>query len=124
MGFIEMPLEDAVSKEVVPEGTYELVIEDAQPPKEGKTSVMVRLSVVDEPNAKSIFHHIGLIQSDDDEEKRNYKLIFANAFLDAFSIPHEGSGFNTDDMFGATGKVHLTQEEYNGIVSNRIQLST
>lgn len=124
MTFIEMPLGDAKEKEVVPEGEYDLIVEDAVPPPPGKKSVMVRLSIEGHLEAKAVFHHLALISSDDDEEKRNNKLLFGKAFCDAFSIPYEGAGFDLDDFPGAQGTIYLTQEEYQGIINNKIRLTT
>jgi len=123
MTFIKMPLGDAKEKEVLPEGEYTLVVEDAEyVEKDGKARISVRLSVDGYPNAKTVFHSISLISPDDDEDKANTKLLFAKAFCEAFDIPYGADGFELEDFPGARGTVFLTQEEYEGDVNNRIKL--
>ncbi len=121
MSFIEMPLEDAVEKEVMPEGEYDLRIEDAKLADSGE-GINVRLIIDGEPNAKSVFHYISLVKPGDDPDKRNNKLLFAKAFCKAFSIPTESGGFNLEDFYGATGRVFLVQDEYEGALNNKIKL--
>lgn len=124
MSFIESPLGDAQEKEVMPEGSYDLIVEDAQlidePGK--KRRISIRHSIDGHPEAKAVFHNIFLDLSDD-AEKRNNQLLFQRAYLNAFAIPYEAGGFDLDDIIGARGTVNLTQDEYEGRVSNNIKLS-
>ena len=123
MSFIEMALGEAKEKEVVPEGQYTLIVEDAELIEEdGRGRVLVRLSIDGMPNAKSVFHSISLTSPEDDPEKRNTKLLFAKAFCEAFDISFEANGFALEDFPGSRGEVHLIQDEYKGVVNNRIKL--
>ena len=123
MTFISMPLGDAVQKEVLPEGEYELVIEDVKiKEKDNKERISVRCSVDGEPNARAVFHNIWFPDPDADEEKQNNTLLFAIAFCDAFDIPWKSNGFNLEDFFGSRGRVYLTQDEYEGVPNNNIRL--
>lgn len=122
MSFIDVPLKDAKEKEPVPEGKYTLVIEDAQLiEKEGKRRISIRHSIVGEPEAAAVFHNIFLDFSED-EDKRNAQLGFINAYLDLFDVPHKGTGFDLEELPGSEAECHLTQEEWEGNVSNRIKL--
>ena len=127
MSFIDMALGEAVERHVVPEGEYDLVIEDAkwiEAKEAGKAPrISVRLSVDGEDGAKSVFHNISLPGPSDDEEKINTKLLFTKAFLDLFKIPYEGGGFELEDFYGARASAHLAQREYEGQVNNEIKLS-
>lgn len=121
-GFIDIPLGDAVEKDILPEGQYELIIDNAEEREDGR-GINCRCSVDGEPNAKAIFHSIWFPDPDGDAEKRNNTLLFAKAFTDAFEIPTKATGFNLEDFFGSRGRVKLTQEEYEGVTSNRIKLA-
>jgi hypothetical protein len=130
MSFIDKALDDAVEKEVVPDGEYDLIIENAEVVrKNNKERISVRLKVDGEPNAKTVFHNISLIDVEDDEEKANNKLLFGKAFIEAFNIPIErGIPFNEavkdiEAYYGCRGRVRLTQREYEGVLSNQIKLS-
>lgn len=121
MSFIDMALDTREEKDIVAEGNYDLLIEDAQLRDDGK-NIMVRLSIEGYPSAKAVFHNISLIQPDDDEEKANNKKLFCAAFLEAFSIPFE-SGFDVADLMGGRGTVPLACGEYKGVEKNEIVLS-
>jgi len=122
MSFIETPLKDAKEKEPVAEGDYDLIIEDAQLIEDkGKRRVSVRLSIEGEPDAAHVFHNI-FLDLPEDENKRTTQLGFTNAFLDLFEIPRKGSGFDMDELPGSRATCKLTQEEYEGNISNRIKL--
>lgn len=125
MSFIDMALGEAQEKDVLPEGEYDLIIEGAENKvsDKGKKMISIRHSVDGEPNARTVFHNLNLVSSDDDPDTANSKLLFAIAYLKAFEIPYEGAGFNIDDFPGARGRVKLAQKEYNGVISNEIKLS-
>lgn len=128
MAFIKMPLGDAVPREVVPMGEY-LVRCDAadikpstNPEKQGQQNVLVRCSVVDQPNAKTIFHILPGLHKSDDKDKRNNKMNMNIGFFEAFNIPYDKDGFDNSDIPGAEATVRLKIEtdddgtEYNRIV--------
>lgn len=123
MSFINVSLGQAQEKEVLPEDKYDLIIESAEFNNEKKPCVVVRCSVDGHPEAQPVWHRIFLPDDGDDAQKVNNKLLMAKAFCEAFSIPYEDSGFNTEDFIGADGNVYLEQDEYEGRVSNKIRLN-
>lgn len=125
MSFVELGtnLDDVKDKEVVPEGEYGLVIEDAKyTVKEGKHNVNVRLSVEGMPMARSVFHNISLPNAEDEAGKRETKLLFLKRFLEKFKIPFSGNGFNEEDFPGKFAKCKLILDEYNGQINNKIKM--
>ena len=127
MTFIGMPLEDAQEKEPVPEGEYDCIIKSAEivdsKAIRGQENIRVMIEVTDSdfPNTPMIFHYLAGLHPDDDDVKRNNKLLQTKAFLNLFNIPYSG-GFALEDMQNQEAKCHLVQEEYNGRISNKIQV--
>jgi len=124
MAFINMNLGEAKEKEVLPEGEYDLVIEDYTPVMENDKliALSVRHSVDGHPEAKAVFNRINLPTEGDTEEKRNNKLLFAIAYLALFGIEWTAAGFDTDELQGSRGKCFLKVQEYEGVLSNQIKL--
>jgi len=123
MSFIEMPIGEAVEKEVLPEGTYSLVVDDATyVERDGKRRISIRHTVEGEAGVKTIFHNIFLDLSDD-EEKANTQLLFTKAYLELFEIPYKDNGFALDDIIGSRADCSLIINEYNGVESNQIKLT-
>lgn len=120
MTFIDQALATRQEKEVAPEGEYSLTIEDAKLRPDGK-NVSVRLSIDGHPEYRPVFHNMSLVQDSDVEDKANTKRLFQAAFLEAFDIPFE-AGYELADFPGSRGTVPLTQDEYQGVVSNNIAL--
>ena len=116
MGFIEAAIAEAKEREAVPEGPYDVVIASAEMHRSdtsGKDSVRCILNIPEQPDAAGIFHYIALPHSDDDDEKRNMKLVMMKKFLELLHVPFEGNGFDTDDLIGAAGRVFLNVENDN-----------
>jgi hypothetical protein len=118
MPFIEQAVSDAVEDELVPEGEYELRIV-AHETKENKAGtgelIQVQIEITDPPEGiKSpapIFHYLSLVGPNDEPKSKSFKLRMQRRFLECFSIPFEGNGFNDDDFDGATGRCLVTQQE-------------
>lgn len=111
--------------ETIPEGMYDLVVERVMEKKNDQgdlTGLNVILDVSGYIDAAAVFHHVSLPQEDDDEEKANFKLRFLKKFLEAFGIPFTKKGFDMVDFAGATGKVKLVLDEYQGTISNKIKI--
>jgi hypothetical protein len=121
VSFIDQALQTRKEKEVAPEGEYTLTIEDARLRPDGR-NVSIRLSIDGHPEYIAVFHNMALVQDGDDEDKANTKRLFQAAFLEAFDIPFE-DGYDLQDFPGSKGTVRLTQDEYQGRVSNNIALS-
>ena len=63
MAFIEVAISEAVAKEAMPEGSYNLVITDAQPyhnDNSGKDSIQCSIGFEDHVDASNITHFIAL----------------------------------------------------------------
>ena len=128
MSFLQVEgLGDDYEDEAVPEGSYGLRIVDT---REGRNKadtcdqLTVLISVDDDelPNSKTIFHYLTFPgEADDDNVKRN-KMRNVTRFLKLFDVPYEKNGINSEDMVGNTADCVLTQEEYEGNISNRLRL--
>ena len=128
MSFLQVEgLGDDYEDEAVPEGSYGLRIVDT---REGRNKaatcdqLTVLISVDDDefPNSKTIFHYLTFPgEADDDNVKRN-KMRNVTRFLKLFDVPYEKDGINSEDMVGNTADCVLTQEEYEGNISNRLRL--
>lgn len=128
MPFIKVELDDAHESELVPEGEYELQItksEDGES-KAGNEMTTVYIKVLDSqmPNPGLIRHWITYPDPDSPAEERNMRLVDIKRFLTCFGIAHEGGGFNSDDLVGATGRCLIIQEEskQDGNTYNRLRL--
>ncbi len=138
MPFIDLgeDFEDVKEADIAPIGTYDLkcrAAEDMTP--DGKSSYRVIIDIqTDEPDVDyaPIFHYLGMPGPDDpkkDEEKghetgttRRTKLLMIKRFCYAFDVPMSANGFNADDIFGATARLSLDQDEYEGRRKNVIRL--
>ena len=128
MSFIEVKgLGDDYEDTPVPEGEYELRIVDT---REGRNKadtcdqITVLISVEDDeyPNSKTIFHYLTFPGGEDDDNVRRNKMRNLSRFLKLFEVPYEKNGLNSEDMLGLTANCVLTQEEYEGNISNRLRL--
>jgi hypothetical protein len=131
MPFINAKLNEAQESIVVPEGEYDLRNHSAEikDSKKGAPMVVV-LTVVESaefPNAQPITTYMSLPQDDDEPKAAAFKLLQLRRFCEAFEIPFEDNGFNTDDIAGTTATLMLKQETYEEegkepFVSNKIIL--
>ena len=127
MSFINLgqDINEIKEPETVPEGMYDLVIEKVMEKKNEQgdlTGLNVILDVSGYVDAAPVFHHVSLPHEDDDEDKTAFKLRFLKKFLDAFIIPFTKKGFDMVDFAGATGKVKLILDEYQGTINNKIKI--
>jgi hypothetical protein len=127
MGFIKQPLNDAKEPEAVPEGMYDLRIHraDEGKSKAGNDMVTVLIKIEDSqyPNASLIRHWITYVSKDTPPDQRQMRLLDQRRFLQAFSVPYQEDGFNTEDLQGQTGRMMVKQEEGDdGTVYNRLVL--
>ena len=117
MPFIKSEVGSATEAQTVPEGVYELRCGEAKEwtnKTSGKESILCTIFIEnppeDVPMAQPIGHFISLVHPDDDEDKAAFKVLMQRRFLEAFSIPFEASGFDTDDIPGASAELMLKQE--------------
>ena len=125
MTFVKMPLKDAKAPEALPEGQYTLIIEQADQVEEsaGRSHVMIRHSVVGEPEASAVFHRLP-ITLPDDANKAKWAMLFCKAYLKTFGIEYKGTGYDPDLVEpGLQAECFLERSEYNGVISNRIKLN-
>ena len=127
MSFINLgqDINEIKEPETVPEGMYDLAIEKVIEKKDDQgnlTGLNVILDVSGYVDAAAVFHHVSLPVEDDDEEKAAFKLRFLKKFLEAFSIPFTKKGFDMVDFMGASGKVKLILDEYQGTINNQIKI--
>lgn len=127
MPFIQSAIEDAKETKPVAEGEYTVRIHSAELElsKKGLDMVHVMCLVEGEENANPI--HTYLILPTADYQHRAMALRNLKRFLVAFNIPHEGTGFDTDDFPGATANLLVQQEEVKegamkGEITNRLNL--
>ena len=128
MSFLQVEgLGDDYEDEAVPEGSYNLRIVDT---REGRNKadtcdqLTVLISVDDDefPNSKTIFHYLTFPGEADDDNVRRNKMRNVTRFLKLFDVPYEKNGINSEDMVVNTADCVLTQEEYEGNISNRLRL--
>lgn len=138
MPFIDLGTEYEGVQEavIVPEKEYDLKCRDVEIMKEGgKNSVRVTIVHENPPveNPAPIFHYIGLPNAEKDitnDEAKNLdpgttlrtKLLMAKRFMYAFSIPMEGSKFDAMDIRGATARIALGIDIYEGRKRNVLRL--
>lgn len=111
--------------ETVPEGVYDLVVTKIMEKKSDQgdlTGLNLIIDVVGYVDAADVFHHISLPVEGDDEEKVTFKLRFLKKFLEAFDVPFDKKGFDQAALMGASGKCKLGLNEYQGQISNKINL--
>lgn len=128
MSFIELPgLNNVREKTHAPEGSYGLIVENAKVnDKEGKHTLMVVLSFDGhQEEYENVFHHMSLPGSDDDADKRDFKLRMIRRFTSAFNVPIDDNGFNVEAFLGCAGTVRVGVQEYpegSGRMSNTLIL--
>jgi len=127
MSFIEIRgIEDVKEPQIAPEDTYDLVIDDVKGGmKEGTDihQIRVRIQIENadpEIEYAAIFHYLTGIGADDDEEKAKFKMLSIKRFLALVGVDIVDSGFNEEDLMGCRFRAKLTQEEYQGNISNRV----
>lgn len=128
MSFIDLPIEniDEIQEDQpVPEGEYKLVIIDAKEKQDDSgaiKSLLVICEIEGHDKAANVLHNISLPLPADEPTKVSNKLKFIKRFVQLFKIPTQGGKLNLADFAGKRATCFLTQEEYNGYISNRIKL--
>ena len=124
MSFIDMELDAIEEEKPVAEGEYSLVITDVKEKQDesgNSKGLLVILEVEGATGAANVLHNISFPLAHDDESKKKNKLLFMKRFLVQFGIPFQG-GIDLTRFPGARAKCFLTQDEYQGVVSNKIKL--
>lgn len=114
MSFFELPgLADVKEKKAAPEGAYDLCIVSATVKEnEGKTNIQCILEIEGQPEYSNVFHYLSLPSSNDDQAKKETKMLFLKRFLTQFGI-NADNGLETEQMVGSRCTAgHLTLEEY------------
>ena len=117
MPFIAMPLKDAKEDELVPEGEYELQIDDVDAQQEDKNGLPMTMCVIKILNPppgvqpSPIFHYMTTVGPDDDANKARFKTLMTRRFLQVFGVPFTDEGFDTDDLMGAKGQCLVQHNE-------------
>lgn len=128
MSFIDLPIDDMdqiVEDQPVPEGQYTLVVSDCKERNNESgelKGLLVICEIEGQTNAANVLHNISLPLPGDEAEKVSNKLKFLKRFMQLFGIAAKGNQLNPQDFLGKRAKAFLTQEEYQGAVSNRIKL--
>lgn len=126
MPLVKAPLEDDFESQPVPEGNYDLRIQSAEDKDSAAgnamTAIMITIEDPDHPNATPIFFFLNYPP----KEHEYYDLMWQQnkRFLTVFDVPYDKSGFNTDDLDGATGNcfVEHNMVEYNGVEAPKNEL--
>ena len=126
MSFIPMNEDyDAVQEnQPVPEGEYTLVIDNVKEKQDDAGNIkglLVICQIVGADDAQNVMHNLSLPLDTDDETKRKNKLLFMKRLLTLFNIPFSG-GIDLQQFPGKQAKCFLTQEDYQGTISNKIKL--
>lgn len=128
MPFIELDLDSAQEASVVPEGEYDVRCARFEATTSKKGNAMYRAMIlVEDPeysNALPINHFLVLPSADDDQDVVNMKLRNIKRFLACFGVAFEGSGFNDEDVEGATGRCFVGQtpaDEDTGAIYNELK---
>lgn len=124
---LDYNLDDVPELEVLPDNTEaKLRIAGAklnEGEKNGREwkNMSVRYEVVDEPEAKTIFHTVWLPSPDDDERSRIQTLDRYRKFLEAHDLPTSGPIDVDTDLPGAESWAILGIDDYEGEEVNRIK---
>lgn len=128
MSFIDLPIndmDDIQEDKIVPEGKYNLVISDVKE-KADDSGALKNLLVICEiqgmENVANVLHNISIPAAGDPDDKVKNKLKFIKRFTQLFKINVKGNQLNAQDFLGKTANCMLTQESYDGTISNKIKL--
>ena len=124
MSFIDAELDAIEEDKPVAEGEYSLVITDVKEKNDDSGNLkglLVILEIEGQEGAANVLHNISIPLPTDDADKKKTKLLFMKRFLVQFGIPFAG-GVDLTRFPGARAKCFLTQDDYQGIISNKIKL--
>jgi hypothetical protein len=128
MSFIEVQgLGDDYEDKPVPEGEYQLRVEDIkqQTARDGSSPQVLCMIKVDDseyPDAATIFHYLTFPSPDDEPDKRRTKMRMNGRFLEKFGVKFEKKGFNAEDIVGCTALCGVKQGEFEGTIRNELVL--
>ena len=93
----------------------------------GRTSYMCVIKIENPPEdvkvASDIFFFLNMVNEGDSDKGKEFMLLQQRRFFEAFSIPYEASGFDPDDIPGATASnIHVTLGEYEDKPKNELNL--
>ena len=133
MTFIPANFDDAVEAKPAPAGRYTLQITKMEETQTGPNSkhpgspqLRATLGFVDQPNTPDITHFISLPNEFD--ENPTFKTLLLKRFLEAFRIPYDRNGIDTErvcmEAVGCTANLEVTLDEpdTNGNVYNRVKI--
>lgn len=124
MSFVQLDgIGDVKEPTIAPDGSYELVITDAeayQSEKNGRTIVKCRIEFEGHDDYASFMHFLALPSRDLDidghqegpeagQRKYDMMMLSTRRFLELWGIPYEG-GFAVEDFHGARCKGKVTSE--------------
>lgn len=130
MSFIDLPIndiDDIQEDQPVPEGEYNLVITDCKERADESGAIkglLIICEIEGQTGAANVLHNMALPLPADEQEKVSNKLKFIKRFVQLFKIDVKGGKLNPQDFLGKRAKAWLTQDEYNGTISNKIKLPT
>lgn len=123
---IPVNLDEVKESRPVPTGKYGLTIASVEDTKSkaGAPMLVVSIGIDGHADAPNVTHYMTTPQEGGDPKKEGYKALMIARFLDAFKIPHDSSGFDTDDFPGATAtcSLLLSEPSEDGRVFNRLDL--
>ncbi len=129
MPFIEISedLNEDYEDKPVAEGEYDLRIIAANDKRNKAdtgeiTEIIIEIEGDEGEGAANVFHYLSYPSEDDDKKKARSKMRFLTDFLKLFEVPFETNGFNSEDLVGCTARGLLSQEEYEGRVSNKLKV--
>ena len=106
MTVIKTDLKDVREPKPVPRAVYDLTISEAEV-FDDKHLIRVSIGIDGHLDAPNINHTIWLDRETDEDWQRANNHLNTKRFLVAFSIPHDGEEFDTDDFAGATGSMEV-----------------
>lgn len=133
MPLVNVPFNQAAEQEPVPEGTYDLRVQrfERRTSKAGNDMYSAMLVIEDPnyPNAAPVNEFFILPKPCDPGDSEQTRKNATNLrklwrFLEAFGISYEQTGFNDEEVEGATGRCLLGQQEdtESGEIRNTLRL--
>ena len=118
MSFIELQgIEDVKEKELLPVAEYDFVVTDVKGEESSDSDaykIRVRLEAEGAGDEyQPIWHYLTTPGSNDDADKRYWKLIMIKRFLHMCNLKLDG-GFNMEDLMGARLRAKIDASEYEG----------
>jgi len=122
-------LGDAKEPELLPETKTNLVVEDVhtyESEKNGRTITRIRHNVEDEryEDANAIMHWMSHPMEDDEPETARLLVLQMKRYLIMTGVPFEATGFNEEDLYGASfeADVIIDENEDSGEQFNKLVL--